>query len=574
MKLPGGNGRHYFALFAHNPDATFLLALDGTILRANAAAEQMTGWAYGELLQRNWSQFLVLRSRVRWTEILKAVQGAPGTLPESTLVTCRHREGRTMNLLVKIVPLLEGERMLGLFAVAQDVTASKAMEQQLTFLAYHDPLTHLPNRTMFMQRLREVQAVKASDAVQFALLYLDLDGFKVVNDSLGHAAGDSLLRMVAQRLHNCVPPSSLVARMGGDEFAILTAPGAIGDPVATATGILQSLQEPFYVVGQEVVVSPSIGIVVGSENGDAEDLLQYADSAMYEAKRLGKGQYAIFDPAMARRAIERFRLEVDLRYALERSELTLHYQPIVNLRTGAVDSVEALARWQHPERGQILPTEFIPLAEETGLIVPLGKWVLRTACAQLKAWQAQSADVLSWRVNVNISMRQIKEPTFVDDVAETLQETGLAPHCLRLELTETMLAQELEATSKTLQRLKAIGIGLVIDDFGTGYSSLNYLRWFPVDVVKIDRTFVAGLGKNSTDVAIVQAVIAVAKSLGLVVTGEGIEDSEQLDQLLQLECDRGQGFYLCRPGPAEALGAFVTGAGPADPMTLPPSLKE
>jgi diguanylate cyclase (GGDEF)-like protein len=406
---------------------------------------------------------------------------------------------------------------------------------------------------MFLRRLREAQARETYASEHWSVLYLDLDGFKVVNDSLGHDAGDDLLVAAAQRLRQCTPPTAVVARMGGDEFAILQGPSRVLAPELTAAMIVNAMQQPFHVGGHKMVVTPSIGIVSGTESDEADELLRYADSAMYEAKHRGKGQYAIFDRAMASRATERFRLEIDLRNALERSEFTLHYQPIVDLHTGDVEGVEALIRWQHPERGRVSPGEFIPLAEETGLIVPIGRWVLREACAQLCAWQARFPERANWHINVNLSMPQIKDSSLVDDVAQVLRETRLSPHLLQLELTETSLAQGLEATTKTLSELKALGVGLVIDDFGMGYSSLNYLRWFPVDIVKVDRTFIAGLGQNPTDMAIVQAVIAVAKSLGLQVTGEGIETAEQLAFLRDLHCDRGQGYYLSHPCPPEAL---------------------
>jgi diguanylate cyclase (GGDEF)-like protein len=429
-------------------------------------------------------------------------------------------------------------------------------EAELSHLAFYDTLTDLPNRALFLDRLDHALSRADRRHSVVGVLFLDLDNFKVVNDSLGHDVGDLLLKTVSERLRTTLRVGDTVARFGGDEFTILLEDlNGLGDAVCAAERIVDVIREPVLLEGTEVVPSFSIGIVLGTPGNDCpDDLLRNADLAMYRAKVNGKARFEVFDQSMNAEAMARLEVEADLRRALERNELRLHYQPIVSLESGRIRAVEALARWQHPQRGLVSPLQFIPIAEETGLIVPLGRWVLEEACRQIKHWQITHPEASELLVSVNLSGRQFQNGRLVEEVQEILRETGLDPACLQLEITETAVMKDAASTIKTLHQLKALGVKLAIDDFGTGYSSLSYLRQFPVDTLKIDRSFIDGLGREAQDTELVRSVIAMAKSLSLAVTSEGIETTEQLTQLLELGCDRGQGFYFARPLPPEAFG--------------------
>jgi len=428
-------------------------------------------------------------------------------------------------------------------------------EAALSRLAFYDTLTDLPNRALFLDRLEH--ALSRADRTHHAVgvMFLDLDNFKVVNDSLGHDVGDLLLSTVAERLRASLRVGDTVARFGGDEFTVLLEDlDGTDEAVLTAERIVEAVRAPVSLEGAEVVPSFSIGIVLGVAGRDRpEELLRNADLAMYRAKVNGKARFEVFDQSMNADAMERLEIESELRRALERQELRIHYQPIVSFDTGQIRAVEALARWQHPRRGLVSPLQFIPIAEETGLIVPLGRWVLAEACRQIKQWQAAHTEAEQLMMSVNLSGRQLQNPGFVDEVRQILAEFKLEPSCLQLEITETTVMKDTGVAVKALQELKRIGVKLAIDDFGTGYSSLSYLRQFPVDTLKIDRSFVDGLGREAHDTELVRSVIAMAKSLSLAVTSEGIETTEQLKQLLELGCDRGQGFYFARPLPPEAF---------------------
>ena len=442
------------------------------------------------------------------------------------------------------------------------VDATRA-ERHVRHLAYNDPLTGLPNRTLFNDHLNGCIERAGPEHQSLALLYLDLDRFKLVNDTLGHEVGDKLLRALAQRIRGCVRASDCVARLGGDEFAVVL-DDLPGTEVATATAhkICHAVNAPVEIDGHELTVTASIGIALFPGDGqDASALLRRADTAMYRAKKK-HSDFQFFEESMEAAVGENLRLEGALRHALEREELEVYFQPIAQSAGQRVVGMEALVRWNHPTRGLVSPVEFIPVAEETGLIIPLGEWVLRAACQQLAAWHQAGCEGLY--VTVNLSGLQLQLPTIADTVRSVLQETGLNPECLTLEITESMLMEHVEATLATLVALKATGAKLAIDDFGTGYSSLAYLRRFPVDVLKIDRAFVREMTVNADDASIVHGIIALAHSLRLKVVAEGVETTAQYGSLEKLGCDLVQGYLFSPPVPAAQfqsryLAALVTG---------------
>jgi diguanylate cyclase (GGDEF)-like protein len=432
---------------------------------------------------------------------------------------------------------------------AQEINQFPQKLDLLTRQAFQDPLTALPNRALFMDRLAHALARTERRAQHVAVLFLDIDRFKVINDSLGHGVGDQVLGELSRRLAECVRPEDTIARLGGDEFAVLLedlddAAGA----TAVAERVAKALEAPFLLEGREVVVTMSVGVALNTRRPvSPEELLRDADLAMYRAKGKGKNRYEVFDTDTGAPAIHRLDLELDLRSAVARNEFRLHYQPVVQLETGRVVEFEALVRWQHKDRGLLPPEDFIGLTEETGLIIPIGQWVLTEACRQARLWQEQRPSDPPLTIGINLSARQLQDPDLIALVSHVLADSGLDPRSLKFEITESVVMQDAPSTLATLHTLRELGIRLAIDDFGTGYSSLGYLKRFPIDTLKIDRSFVEGIVTDPEDAAIVQAVISVAKSLGLSVTAEGIENEAQLRRLQELGCDRGQGFYFGHP---------------------------
>jgi len=472
------------------------------------------------------------------------------------------RDGRTLATIVGYAaPLFDEDgRPRGAIGASLDITERKRAEELVRNLAYHDALTGLPNRLLFQDRLALAVAQAHRHGKGLAVLFLDIDRFKVINDSLGHSVGDLLIREVAVRLRSCLREGDTVARLGGDEFTLLLPDvGQAVDAAKVAKKVLQLVRMPFEIDGRELFVTSSIGISLYPDDGkDAETLVKNADASMYRAKEQGRDHYQLYTPALNETALERLALESSLRKALAHDELRLHYQAILDVATRRVFGVEALLRWQHPELGLVSPGEFIPLAEVTGLILAIGPWVLRTACAQARAWQSVLPGL---RMAVNLSARQFQEANLVGHVTDALADTGLDPRFLQLEITESSAMQNAQSAIQTLRELKALGVGLSIDDFGTGYSSLSYLRRFPIDTLKIDQSFIRDIGTDPDDAAIASAIIALAHTLKLSVVAEGVETPGQLEFLARHGCDRTQGYLFSRPLPAaecqEMLGAPV-----------------
>jgi len=441
----------------------------------------------------------------------------------------------------------------------QDITDRKRAEEQLLHDAFHDSLTGLPNRALFIDHLHlAIAHGKRHKERQFAILFLDFDRFKIINDSLGHVIGDDLLVAIARRLEHCLRPGDTIARLGGDEFTILLDEVTVGEAGEVAKRIQKLLEQAFNLNGNEIFTTVSIGIAhssLGYEN--PEDLLRDADTAMYRAKSHGISGHKVFDKTMHSQAMSRLHLENDLRRAIERREFVLHYQPIVSLDSGRLQGFEALVRWQHPDKGLIPPGQFIPVVEETGLIVPIGHWVMREACRQMREWQELYASDLRPHISVNLSSKQFVQPDLVGQIRAVLEETGLDPRCLKLEITESVVMENIDTAVSLLREIRALGIELSIDDFGTGYSSLSHLHRFPLSTLKIDRSFVNRMADQNENTEIVRTIMMLARTLNMDVVAEGIETAEQLAQLCWLECQSGQGYYFSRPVAAGAAGELV-----------------
>ena len=546
------------SLIENTSDVIVILDRDAVVRYASPPAERVWGYAPATLEGRCLLDYTHEDDVVAAHDLLAQVAATPESSP-STELRLRHADASWRDFEVIARNLIADVGIGGIILTYHDITERKAFERDLQHLAFNDALTGLPNRALFNDRLAQGLARADRNRRSVAVLFLDLDNFKVVNDSLGHELGDRLLVGVAERLRACLRAEDTAARLGGDEFTVLLENLVDdGQPIEVTQRIAAQLSQPIRLNGRELVPTCSIGIAVSAPGRDRPDtLLRNADLAMYRAKANGKARYAVFDPSMNTDALERLELEGDLRHALELRQLRVVYQPIVTLASGRVSELEALLRWDHPARGVVLPADFIPLAEATGLIVEIGQWVLEEACRRARAWQLAHPADAQLTISVNLSARQFLNPDLIDDIARTLRDTDLAPSCLKLEITESVLMHDTDGTVAKLWALKRLGVRLAIDDFGTGYSSLSYLKLFPVDTLKIDRSFVSGLGQDSNDTAIVRSVVALAKSLNLAVTGEGIETAEQLGHLRALGCDLGQGYLFAKPLAADDVGALL-----------------
>jgi diguanylate cyclase (GGDEF)-like protein/PAS domain S-box-containing protein len=469
------------------------------------------------------------------------------------------KDGTSFPVEYTSTPILEDVEIVGAVVTFTDVTERKALEERLEYQAFHDPLTNLPNRRLFVDRLEQALRRTSRQRNRVAVLFMDLDGFKVVNDSLGHEEGDKLLVAVSERLRGCLRPEDTLARFGGDEFIVLLEEVEGPDDALRVTQrITEEFRGPFALDGRELFVRLSIGVALGDPHTESpEELLRDADTAMYRAKDEA-ADYRVFDAVMYERALSRLDLENDLRHALEKEEFTVYYQPKFRLgQTDRIEGVEALVRWEHPQRGFMLPDEFIQIAEETGLIIPIGGWVMKEACRQAKEWQGRYPSEPPLAMCVNLSAAQVRHPGLLKDVRSAVRESGLAAEQMVLEITEGVLVKDSEVIETVFGELKALGVGLAIDDFGKEYSSLSYLNRLPVDALKIDRLFLESFGENPNNMLIVEAVVSLAHSLGLEVTGEGVESAEQLELLRRMGCDFVQGYHLARPQAPEDMPLFL-----------------
>ncbi|MFL9920504.1 EAL domain-containing protein [Paraburkholderia fungorum] len=549
------------ALVANTSDAILVSDVDGTVIYEAPTRRPDPLKNMGRLVGSSLLDPIHPADRPTLQSLLQAVSS---TIRSTKWIEIRTRgEGDAWRYIqLTLTNLLDEPAVGAIVATASDITERKSFEEQLARRAFYDTLTSLPNRALLLDRIGQAEARARRRNAMIGVVFVDLDNFKRVNDSLGHHVGDRLLIAAAKRLEGCVRPSDTVARLGGDEFVILLehlGSEATSEGTLVADNILAQFSQPFDLDNKQYIVSASVGLAIahaGAGRSDADTLLRNADVAMYRAKNDGKGRYVVFEENMHAEAVRRLEIETDLRSAIEHRELCVHFQPIVQLQTQGFREMEALVRWQHPTRGLLPPSEFIAIAEESGLIIPLGRYVLEEACQQVARWQREFPAEPPLQVSVNLSPRQFDDPNLVADVAAALASADIGAALLKLEVTEGLIMRDTGKSIETLRNLKDFGVTIAIDDFGTGYSSLSYLRKLPLDVLKIDRSFVQGIGASAEDDAIVRAVLSVAQSLGLSVTAEGIETDEQARLLREWSCQAGQGYLFSRPLPAEELTAL------------------
>jgi diguanylate cyclase (GGDEF)-like protein/PAS domain S-box-containing protein len=533
----------------------------GKITFLNPVAERMTGSPLNEAMGKPMTEvFQIIDATNRETipnpMELAVRQNRTLHLPSNYLLV--RKDGFEIPIESTVAPIHHrGGEVLGAVIVFRDVSAAREMAQQLAYSAQHDFLTGLPNRMLLNDRINQAIALASRHKTKVAVLFLDVDGFKHINDSLGHRIGDKLLQAIAKRVSSCVRGSDTVSRQGGDEFVVLLLEMEQPEGASnSAKRMIQAMAGPHSIDQHDLHVTVSIGVSVYPDDGlDAETLIKNADTAMYQAKENGRQNYQFFKPAMNIRAVERQFIEESLRHALERQEFALHYQPRIDLKTGEITGAEALIRWTHPIRGLISPAQFIPIAEDCGLILPIGKWVLREACKQARAWSDASLPLGT--MAVNISAVELRDENFLEGVFAILQDTGLDPQFLELELTESVLMKHADVTASILKTLRARGVQVAVDDFGTGYSSLSYLRKFSIDVLKIDQSFIRQISTIPDETTIVTAVISMGKSLKLRVVAEGVETKAQMAFLQALECDEAQGYYFSPPVPSQRFSKLL-----------------
>ncbi|MDQ1715810.1 MAG: hypothetical protein QOC60_1755, partial [Frankiaceae bacterium] len=546
----------WFASLVHNSsDVVLVLDPDGTIDFQTPSAERVFGYADEALHETHVSSLIAPDDTPRVADVLARLADMP--LATSTIeVSVRHANGELRNTETTVTSLVHDPAVGGFVMTIRDVTERRRLEQQLMHQAFHDELTGLANKALFADRVERALAACARTAAPLAVIFIDLDSFKSVNDSLGHGCGDELLSQVAQRLASCVRPGDTVARFGGDEFAILVESMTSEDEaLEVARRFRTALYAGFPIGGRDVLIRASMGVAVNRTGlEDVEEMLRNADLAMYQAKSKREGGYQVYEPAMHTSAITRLELENDLRRALRRGEFHLEYQPTIELISGRLTGVEALLRWNHPERGNVPPLDFVTTAEDIGLINEIGAWVIEEACRQAALWRVLHNEPFS--IAVNISGRQLNS-SLVGQISEALERHGVDPHSLTLEMTESVLIHHTEEVLELLSDLRAMGIKIAIDDFGTGYSSLSYLSRMPVDVLKLDRSFVEQVARGSQSTELTRTIVALAQTLQLSTVAEGIEQDDQLGELMGMGCSHGQGFLFSRPVSGGAISAML-----------------
>jgi diguanylate cyclase (GGDEF)-like protein/PAS domain S-box-containing protein len=542
------------SLVQNASDLVTVIEADTTITYQSPSIARVLGYQPDDVIGRRLADFVHDDDRGHTLAVLNGgMADDAGTATAEARV--RHANGSWRSVEFVGTNQFHNPAINGFVLNIRDVTERNLLEDQLRHQALHDPLTQLANRTRFADRLEHALLRAERSGLSTAVIFMDLDNFKAVNDGLGHTAGDALLTRVAERMQACLRPGDTVARLGGDEFAVLIEDvRSQRDSTDVAQRIFDALEKPFSIEGKQLVVRASAGIAIALAGArGSETLMRDADVAMYVAKAQGKGCYQVFETRMQESMMERLELIADLQHALEREEFVLQYQPMMLLRTGRLYGVEALVRWRHPERGLIPPGDFIPLAEECGAILPLGRWVIDQACAQAARWHAGFPASGDWTISVNVSVKQLQSPTFAGEVRAALESSGVEPARLMLEITESVMMHDADVMLARLRELKDIGVGLAIDDFGTGYSSLSYLRQFPFDLLKIDKSFIDDVGMTENRKELTQAIIELGKTLDLELVAEGIEHSDQLDRLRGMDCDLGQGFFFARPLDSEGV---------------------
>ncbi len=547
--------RRMAAIMESSRDAVISTTMEGLVVSWNAGATQMYGHSAEEMVGHPVS-ILEAPDRGEIGDLLERMKWGEGVVRYDTV--CVQKDGTRVDVAVTASPIRdEAGELMGVALIARDLGQQKRAEELIVYQAYHDPVTGLPNRALLMERLNLCLARAHRTNRRLTLLYLDLDRFKAVNDGWGHGAGDTVFQEVARRLTVCVRDADMVARVGGDEFVVLVPDIAKAEDAAVvARKLLESIAHPFFQGGQRIDLTTSIGVGVYPEDGeDGETLLRNADNAMYRAKERGRNTYQLCTQDLTEETGKRLAFQTGLRHALEREELVLHYQPVLSLTSGRIVGMEALVRWQHPEKGLIMPGAFIDVAEKAGMMVPLGDWVLGNAARQLKTWQDRGFPEL--RVAVNLSPSQFHEKNLVSNIQRVLEDSALKPETLEIEITEGVAMEDAEITVANFLTLRNLKVGISIDDFGTGYSSLSYLKRFPVTTLKIDQSFVSDVVTNSADAGIVQAVVAMAHGLKLNVIAEGVETKGQFAYLRESGCDELQGYWFARPQPVEAADALL-----------------